>query len=1061
MSFRACLVVLSVFLLALVPAVVVPSGALAQQPAAPAPASGATVHGLVTDPDDAVVPGATVTLTPASGKAQTTTSKSDGTYTFRGVSGGTYVVTATAPGFAVFVKEAFHVAANANVTLDTKLAIADFQQQMTVSAESVTLSVDPDNSAATTVITGAALDALSDDPDELSAELSALAGPSAGPGGGQIYIDGFTGGQLPPKSSIREIRINSNPFSAQYDQLGYGRIEIFTKPGTDKFHGNGSFQYQDKFLDTSIPFLGAANSQPDFHTIFMVGSVTGPIRKGMSFTLNGSHRIVAENGISNPTDIYSTGPTSTALCAPGTLPYTACGANPFPTTARAISNPQTRSDVGPRVDLALGAKNTLTAIYRYTQSSSFNNLPGSGAVIDLPSTVTNSSSSESTIQISDTQLLSSKVINETRFEYQHTNGQTTSGTFTPNVSVSGAFVGGGSTVGSINSTPSTHIELQNYTSVQLTKNFIRMGGRLRTTGETESSNSGANGSISYQYLLDPCTQANAPATCVAPSSTNYCSTANMALFSSYQCGNPFQFTQTAINSLTINARETDVGLYAEDDWKARNNLTISLGLRLETENYISSNHDLAPRMSIAYGIPRKNGKTTTVLRGGYGIFYNRYSLGSIANLIQNGGSASQVAAFIAGTAKPAQANEVFSYPGTSCTPTNISACTAGTGTAAGKIEYPVAGSPGANGAIAFPLRSSYIMQAAGTLEQQVTKYASVTATYLNARGEHQDLTRVIPVAVPTSIAASGYAYEQYSASEGVFRQNQLIFSTNVRAPGGVTIFGNYSMNWANSNISSVTNPYVSSYDYGRAGFGIRSRLSLGGTIPLPWHVTASPLIFANSGSPYNITTGVDNNLDGVTDDRPEFLPGMTSGSCTNAATFVSGPKSTTPIGGEVAGYQEIPVNYCTGPANVAVNLRLSRTFGFGPKTDAALAAAARAAAGGDAGGGGRPRGGGGGGLGGGAIGGGGAGGAGGRGGGGGGAGGGGGRGGGGGGANTGRKYNLTIGAQALNLFNEIPYGTPVSSLSNPEFGKSITLQGGQFNSADAVRRLTLQANFTF
>ena len=57
------------------------------------------------------------------------------------------------------------------------------------------------------------LKALSDDPDELSQQLQAMAGPGAGPEGGQIYIDGFTGGNLPPKSSIREIRINSNPFS--------------------------------------------------------------------------------------------------------------------------------------------------------------------------------------------------------------------------------------------------------------------------------------------------------------------------------------------------------------------------------------------------------------------------------------------------------------------------------------------------------------------------------------------------------------------------------------------------------------------------------------------------------------------------------------------------------------------------------------------------------------------------------------------------------------------------------------------------------------------------------
>ena len=69
-------------------------------------------------------------------------------------------------------------------------------------------------------------------------DSQALAGPAAGPNGGQIYIDGFTGGQIPPKSSIREIRVNQNPFSAEFDRIGYGRIEILTKPGSDKFSGH-------------------------------------------------------------------------------------------------------------------------------------------------------------------------------------------------------------------------------------------------------------------------------------------------------------------------------------------------------------------------------------------------------------------------------------------------------------------------------------------------------------------------------------------------------------------------------------------------------------------------------------------------------------------------------------------------------------------------------------------------------------------------------------------------------------------------------------------------------
>ena len=82
------------------------------------------------------------------------------------------------------------------------------------------LSVEPDNNATALVIKGDDLAALPDDPDDLSDALQALAGPGAGPNGGAIYIDGFSGGQLPPKESIREIRINQNPFSAEYDRLG-------------------------------------------------------------------------------------------------------------------------------------------------------------------------------------------------------------------------------------------------------------------------------------------------------------------------------------------------------------------------------------------------------------------------------------------------------------------------------------------------------------------------------------------------------------------------------------------------------------------------------------------------------------------------------------------------------------------------------------------------------------------------------------------------------------------------------------------------------------------------
>ena len=128
--------------------------------------------------------------------------------------------------------------------LDITLKVAIEEQKVTVSADTNSVSTEPENNAGAVVLKGDDIDALPDDPDDLAAALQALAGPSAGPNGGQIFVDGFTNGTLPPRSSIREIRINSNPFSAEYDRLGFGRIEILTKPGTDQISRAGFLQFQ-------------------------------------------------------------------------------------------------------------------------------------------------------------------------------------------------------------------------------------------------------------------------------------------------------------------------------------------------------------------------------------------------------------------------------------------------------------------------------------------------------------------------------------------------------------------------------------------------------------------------------------------------------------------------------------------------------------------------------------------------------------------------------------------------------------------------------------------------
>ena len=158
-----------------------------------------------------------------------------------------------AKGFTVAERQDVEI--NAPMVLDAQLTDSGRTQVLNVEDEADSVAADPTSNGTALVLREKELAALSDDPDELQQQLQAMAGPGAGPNGGQIYIDGFTGGNLPTKSSIREVRINSNPFSPEYDRPGFGRIEIFTKPGTRHVHGQAFFQYNKEALNSRNPLL--------------------------------------------------------------------------------------------------------------------------------------------------------------------------------------------------------------------------------------------------------------------------------------------------------------------------------------------------------------------------------------------------------------------------------------------------------------------------------------------------------------------------------------------------------------------------------------------------------------------------------------------------------------------------------------------------------------------------------------------------------------------------------------------------------------------------------------
>ncbi len=964
------------------------------------------IRGQVTDPSGAALVGTTVLLTTPAGDSMDTTTNKDGIYEFKGLPAGTYEIKAVAAGFAMFDKSGVALAVGQSLRVDIALTLQVQQEKVMVNSSSTQVDVSPANNANSITLTGKDLEALSDDPDELSSELQALAGPSAGPNGGQMYIDGFTAGQLPPKASIREIRINQNPFSAEYDKLGYGRIEIFTKPGTDKLHGQVQVMGNTSAFNARNPFenLPEGVAPPDYNSEQYSGNIGGPINKKASFFFNIERRDIGALGIVNASVVC--GDTFLNIpCPAGQSQFSI-----LPAYSAAISNPQTRTNLSPRVDYQLTPNNTLTVRYQYYRDVETNNGVGQFNLLEAG---TNVFSQEHTLQVTDTQIIGAHAINESRFQSVHENNENTPTSTLTNLNVGGAFSGyGGGGFGTTDL--QSRYEYQNTTFLNFGKHSWKFGARIRATNDRDQTSGNFNGTFSFGSRPNP------DPTCVPTAANNNCIITPIVAYQITQqgiaAGLPFatiqamgggasyytQTFQTAGGTQIIPSTVTlvDAGLFVQDDWKVRPNVTVSYGLRFETQNNFSDKSDFAPRLGIAWGIGgNAKNPPKTVLRGGFGIFYDRFTY----DLVETQQRYNEL--------NPLQQqlqiqNPAFFLPIPNPAPTGTLVST----------QY----------ADNSNLRTPYTMQTGITLERQLTKFANIAVTYLNSRGVHQFYTNNLNPFIPANDPSGGARPDpthgnifQYQ-SEGTFKQNQLIVNGSVRMGAKLSLFGYYTYNHANSDTSGVSsfpsNPLNLSEDYGRASFDIRNRLFLGGTIGLPRGYRLSPFMIASSGIPFNITAGTDPYQDNLYNVRPAF-----AATCAPANQTKFGCFDTTPAPGATP----IPINYGEGPGRFTLNLRLSKTFGFGPTLESA-------------GGGGGP-------MGGGTFG----------------------RGPGGprgrgmdAGA-TNHRYALTFGVIARNIFNNVNLATPIGNLGSPLFGESNGLAGRPYSDPSSNRRLDLQVTFTF
>jgi carboxypeptidase family protein len=859
----------------------------------------ASLHGQVTDQNGAIVVGVKVTARGPNGQTKTANTDSGGVYSFASLPAGDYTVEASAP--SLVLQEALKIVLKpGSQTLNLQLTVVIPEQKITVEENNrAAVSTEAAANASAQMLRGEDLDALGDSPEDLQEALLALAGPSAGPSGGQIFIDGFSGGQLPSKNSIREIRINQNPFSPEYDKLGFGRIEILTKPGSGRFGGSIYYNFANQFWNSRNPY--AARKAP-FTLHELGGNITGPINRKSSFFLD-----VRRDAIDNGSIVNA------VILDPVTLTPTSFTDTPV--------TPQRRTGINPRIDYQINQKHTLVARYAFTHSDI--NDAGIGG-FNLSSRAVELLNTSHTLQLTETAAINATTINETRFQFSHYANETVANSSDPALLVLGSFNGGGAQTGHATSSQYS-FELQNNTSIAHGTHFWRFGARLRDDKVTNVSPQNFGGTFTFSggntlapVVIDPssCTAPGNPALASITSIEKYrrtlifqrlgCSATQIRLLG----GGATQFTISA-GKPSISGSQFDIGLFVSDDWRVNPGLTLNLGMRYETQSNIHDWRDFAPRFALAWapGATAKTRQLKTVVRAGFGIFYDRFALANTLTASRYNGVVQQ---------QYVVTNPDF-FPTVPPTPV-IAAFQA----------------PQTIQQISSAVRAPYIMQSAVSVERQLPHNTTLAITYANAHGLHllrsQDINApllgtynpLVPGSGVFPLGRPGPVFQMESS--GLYNQNQLIAFLNSRYSKSLSFSASYVLNYARSDTDGLgtfpAKPYDFTGEYGPAATDVRHRVTFNGTINTKWNIRLSPFVVIQSGPPFDITIGRDlygttlfNARPGIATDRAK--PGLIQ---TAYGLLDPNPTLNQPT---------LTRNFGRGPGQLMLNLRVQKIFEFG------------------------------------------------------------------------------------------------------------------------------------
>lgn len=678
------------------------------------------------------------------------------------------------------------------------LKVAGVLEQVTVTDTSAT--DDRRGNALSVTLDEEQIADLSDDPDELAAQLEAMTGGA----GATFLVDGFRGGRLPPRDQIRQIRFRLNSFSADNHDAGRVMVEIITKPGLASWNGNANFGFRDNVLNARNAFAHA--EMPEQLRRVSTG-LRGPLVKNRTaIRLN----VDTNNSFDSATIVAQL---------------------PDSRVADVIKRPVDQTNVTVSVEHGLTNRQTLRLEFRGTQAENRNLGVGDFNLTDRAFTRTRN---ENQVRMTLQSQVGRANLNQLHVQVNRTSTDSLSASTLPSIIVIDAFSRGGAGVS--NSTLNRTVDVFDDYDFNVRKHAMRVGAWLTTGAYQQEDARNANGTFTFGSL------------------------------DAYLAALPTTYTQR-LGAAQTQFGQTQLGLYWQDDFRVNRNLTMSVGVRQEVQSHLSDYLNVMPR----FGFSWNPFGSKTVVRGGYGIFHDWMDSNIYDQTLRvNGITQSDLLILNPGYPDPFRGVTSTVLP-------------------SGRVQ------------LGPDLRMPFVNQASVGVERALNASLGVQASVSLQRGYNQFRARNVNAPDANGIRPEpSVGTVTQIESTGRSALTRATVGLNYRVPKyRVFINTNYTLasakNHADGALSLPANSLDPDADWGPSSQDVRHRLNALINIPLPKAVRASVNLTASSAAPYNVTTGRDDNHDGVTNDRAPGV-GRNSGR---------------------------------GAARSEMSLRLTRGFGFG------------------------------------------------------------------------------------------------------------------------------------